>query len=285
MKTVLITGGTDGIGRGIALSCLQKGCQVIAVGSSAEKGQRLMAEADSLGKGAQLTFLQADLSLVSENRRIIKQVSNQVPNLDALVLCAASLCPQKAYSETKEGHEFTFSLYYLSRYVLCFGLKELLEKSSNPLILNVCAPGMKGKVHWNDIQMKEKYDGQSAQFHGSRLNDLLGVSFTEKDSVKKIHYLLFNPMAARTPGAAKMGEGNPLMKAMMKLYYRLAGKDVEEIVALHETLIHKLPASDSNGSGLYAYKLEQPVDLRMGTFEKEDARRLDEITAGMLHQI
>ncbi len=37
MKTILITGGTDGMGKGVAMHFLKKGDRVIVVGSSSEK--------------------------------------------------------------------------------------------------------------------------------------------------------------------------------------------------------------------------------------------------------
>ena len=110
MKTVLVTGGTDGIGKGLALHYLAQGYKVFAVGSSAEKGEKLMEEANN----PNLVFLQANLSLVSENLRIIKAVAEQVEVLDTLVLCAASLKPQPVYIETAEGIEFTFALPLLN---------------------------------------------------------------------------------------------------------------------------------------------------------------------------
>lgn len=273
MKTVLITGGTDGIGKGLVLHYLQEGCRVFAVGSSAEKGKTLAAEADNLGKG-NLTFLQADLSLVEENLRVAKSILQQTEALDVMVLCAASLKPQLSYTETTEGFEFTFALYYLSRYILCHQLKGLLEKAGEHTILNVAAPGMTGKVNWEDIQMKHKYNGQKAQFHGSRLNDLLGVSFGNSDKIK---FILFNPMAARTNGAAKMGDGNAFMKLTMKLYYKLLGKDVNEIVAI----INK-DVANTRTFGLSAYKLDKPVNISMETFDKANAEKLYLETATLL---
>lgn len=269
MKYILVTGGTDGIGKGLVLQYLKEGHQVYAVGSNAEKGQKLAAEVND----PNLTFLQADLSLVTENLRIVKILSEQVEALDALVLCAASLRPQSACIETTEGIEFTLALYYLSRYVLCHQLKELLEKSTEPVILNVAAPGMTGPVHWDDLQMKQRYNGQQAQFHGSRLNDLLGVWFTEHDAVKKIRYILFNPMAARTPGAAKMAGDKGLIKLMMTLYYKLAGKDVSEIVTIVGQDIAAV-----HESGLAAFKLDKAVDLKMRTFDQGNAEKLNAYT-------
>ena len=261
MKTVLITGGTDGIGKGLALRLLSEGCRVYVVSSNAEKGARLMAEAAN----PNLIFLQADLSLISENLRIASMLAKREDSLDALMLCAASLKPQASYQETSEGHEFTFALYYLSRYVLCRILKPMLDKAEAPVILNVAAPGMTGTLHLDDWQMKKQYDGQQAQFHGSRLNDLLGVWFTRNDSVGKIRYILFNPMAARTPGAEKMAGNN----RFMKLYYKLAGKDVPEIV---DIIMQNVEAT--RRPGLTAYKLSKAVNLKMKTFNPENAEKL-----------
>ena len=277
MKTVLVTGGTDGIGKGMVLSYLAKGYHVFAVGTSENKGNALIEEAEKLGSG-KVTFLKANLSLVEENRRVAKIVSEQVETLDALVLCAASLKAQPSYIETKEGIEFTFALYYLSRYILCYELKEMLEKAENPIIINVAAPGMKGPVYWEDLQMKENYDGQKAQFHGSRLNDLLGVWFCEKDLSKKIKYILFNPMAARTSGAKKMAGESGFMKVMMNFYYKFMGKDVDEIVDIINSDIEKTVKT-----GLSAYKLDQQVDLSMDTFELSNAEKLNRYTENLLN--
>ena len=277
MKTVLITGGTDGIGKGMVLSYLAKNYHVFAVGTSENKGNALIEEAEKLGSG-KVTFLKANLSLVEENRRVAKIVSEQEKTLDALVLCAASLKAQPSYIETKEGIEFTFALYYLSRYILCYKLKDMLEKAENPIIINVAAPGMKGPVYWEDLQMKENYDGQKAQFHGSRLNDLLGVWFCEKDLSKKIKYILFNPMAARTSGAKKMAGESGFMKVMMNFYYKFMGKDVDEIVDIINSDIEKTVKT-----GLSAYKLDQQVDLSMDTFELSNAEKLNRYTENLLN--
>ena len=277
MKTVLITGGTDGFGKGMVLSYLAKNYHVFAVGTSENKGDALLEEAEKLGSG-KVTFLKADLSLVEENRRVAKIVSEQEKTLDALVLCAASLKAQPSYIETKEGIEFTFALYYLSRYILCYKLKDMLEKAENPIIINVAAPGMKGPVYWEDLQMKENYDGQKAQFHGSRLNDLLGVWFCEKDLSKKIKYILFNPMAARTSGAKKMAGESGFMKVMMNFYYKFMGKDVDEIVDIINSDIEKTVKT-----GLSAYKLDQQVDLSMDTFELSNAEKLNRYTENLLN--
>lgn len=275
MKTLLITGGTDGIGRALAIHYLKDGYHVIAVGSSPAKGEKLISDTASMMEGGSLQFLQANLSLPSENQRVIEHVKNTWDHLDGLILCAASLKPQESYRETAEGYEFTFSLYYLSRFILSYGLKSLLEKSSSPFIVNVAAPGMKGEVNWDDIQFKNSYDGSKVQFHGSRLNDLLGVQFAASDPESHIRYILFNPMAAKTSGASKMASG--IYGMFMKLYYKLMGKTPEEIadiISQHVSFAH--------AAGLEAYLLRKPVDLSKPTFDPANAKRLDQMTRTLL---
>lgn len=281
MKTILVTGGTDGIGKGIVLKNLKEGNRVFAVGSREEKGKALIEEARQIGAGERIIFLQANLSLVKENMRVAKEIRKQTDSLDELVLCAASLKPRPAYMETEEGFEFTFALYYLSRHILCFQLKDILEKGNYPVIINVCAPGLTyGKIDWDDIQRKQNYSGQDAQFEGSRLNDLLGVYFTEKDTVRKIKYILFNPMAAKTNGASQMAGDKGIMKWMMKLYYKFAGKTVSEVVEIIYKDVEK-----TEKVGLTAYKLEKMVNLGMETYNRTDAERLNQYTSDLLKSL
>ncbi len=272
MKTILITGGTDGIGKALAKKYLAQNYRVIVVGSSEQKGKDFADEV----KNDNLIFKQANLSLVSENERIARYIKEEIQELDGVIFCAANLKPQESLIKTSEGFEFTFALYYLSRYYLSYALKELLEESENPFIVNVAAPGMKGNIYLDDLQMEKNYDGQKAQFHGSRLNDLLGVSFSQNS--KKVRYILFNPMAARTNGAKKMASGNLVMKWMMNMYYKFAGKDTDELANMIGQHIEKTPQDEK----LHAFLLEKQVDLSMETFDANNARLLAEKTKALL---
>lgn len=276
MKTILITGGTDGMGKGIAMHFLKKGDRVIVVGSSSAKGDIFYNEARQLGAEGRAIFLQANLSLVKENQRIIEEVKSRFHSLDMLVLCAVSLKFRETYSETQEGFELTFGLYYLSRYILSYGLKECLKKSDNPVIVNVCAPGMKGYINWDDLQNKNNFDSNKVQFHGSRLNDLLGVAFAQNDNIGKIKYVLFNPWAVQTSGVMDIYE-KPMMKMMMKLMYKIIGKPVEKAIVPIIDLLENPPKPS-----LSAFKQRQEVSLAMETFDQENAQRLFNITVELV---
>lgn len=276
MKTILVTGGTNGIGKGIAMDFLKKGDRVIVVGSSFTKGETFYNEAKQLGAEDRAIFLPADLSLVKENQRIMEEIKSRFHSLDIIVLCAQSQKYSATYSETKEGFEFTFGLYYLSRYILSFGLKGCLEKAENPVILNVCAPGMKGKVNWKDVQHQNGYNSIKAILHGSMLNDLLGVAFAENYKESKIKYILYNPSAVQTTGAMEAYE-QPVMKLMIKLLYKIVGKPVKEAI---KPIIHLL--ENPPAPSLSAFMGQKEVSLKMVTFDKNNAQRLFDLTKGLV---
>jgi NAD(P)-dependent dehydrogenase (short-subunit alcohol dehydrogenase family) len=269
MRTILITGGSAGLGKGIARYYLKKGDRVISVGSSIANGNAFLDEAKQIDAAERAFFIQADLSLISENQRLIKEIKNGFPVLGTLIFCAAK--HQREYIETAEGFEFTFALAYLSRFMLSYGFKDCLEKSDDPVILNVCGTGMKGNVNWDDLQHKNRFDTMKVMMHGSRLNDLLGVEFAKNDAVGKIKYMLYNPMAVQTPGMSDFSN------VWMKLIYKLIAKPIEKAVLPIIELLDNPPIRP-----LISYTQRKENSLSKETFDTNNAQRLFGITNQLL---
>jgi NAD(P)-dependent dehydrogenase (short-subunit alcohol dehydrogenase family) len=102
----LVTGGTSGIGYGVATQLIAAGWDVTIVGRNAARGAKIASES-----GAR--FLQADLSLLSEVSRVAQCITGPI---DALVMCAGIFQPEDI--RTVEGHELTFATNYLGRFAL-----------------------------------------------------------------------------------------------------------------------------------------------------------------------
>jgi len=109
-KTILITGGTTGIGKGLAMAFLKQGDRVIVVSSSAAKGEAFSEEAKQVGAEERAFFLQADLRLAQENKKVVEEVKRRFRSLDLLILCAQAQKLSTAYVETQEGFEQHFAL-------------------------------------------------------------------------------------------------------------------------------------------------------------------------------
>ncbi|WDM12966.1 SDR family NAD(P)-dependent oxidoreductase [Streptomyces lavenduligriseus] len=88
MKTIVVTGGTSGIGQALANTCLGRGDRVVVVAPDPVKGKKFLDTAQKAGAADRAVFIEADLSLVSENRRVIAEIEQRFAAVDVLVLCA-----------------------------------------------------------------------------------------------------------------------------------------------------------------------------------------------------
>jgi NAD(P)-dependent dehydrogenase (short-subunit alcohol dehydrogenase family) len=92
-KTILVTGASAGIGRGIAIACAGMGAQVIVTGRNTERLQETLA----LLEGEGHTYIAADLTIDAARTALVEQL----PVLDGVVQCAGvgSRVPCKMLSQ------------------------------------------------------------------------------------------------------------------------------------------------------------------------------------------
>lgn len=267
-KTVVISGGTDGMGRATALARLAKGDRVIVIGSSEAKGQALLDEAGS----PDLVFLRADLSSIAENERIVAHLTGSCQAVDALVLFANRIHRKRRV--TAEGLESTFALYYLSRHLLGQGLRPLLDASPAPVVVNVAGVGKTaGRILWDDPQQAERYSGVRAQLQAGRANDLLGVAAADGTG-GRARYVLYHP------GFTRSGTGsirNPVLRGTLRLLGRLFARPVADSVRPVVRWIDHPPQAP-----LTAVDRDRDVPLSLRTLDPQDAARLSAYTRTLL---
>lgn len=81
-KVAAVTGGTRGIGRGIADAFLAEGARVAINGRSAEKGAQALRE---MNVGARATFVQGDVTKKDDVEKLIAETVRQFGRIDILV--------------------------------------------------------------------------------------------------------------------------------------------------------------------------------------------------------
>ncbi|MGW4364182.1 SDR family NAD(P)-dependent oxidoreductase [Nocardia takedensis] len=274
MRTYVITGGTDGIGRGLGLHLLGRGDRVVAVASGAEKGARFLRDAADLGvDGDRARFLRADLATVAGMRRVVAEVADHTDAVDGLVLGAQRFRPRR--EETADGLEFTFALAYLSRYVLGHELFPLLEAAAAPVVLNIAGPGgLPGRINWADPQFRQGYKGMRAAMQGSRCNDLLGAHYPIRHPGARTRYVLYNPVFTRTAMADPLP---PARRLLTRAAAALFAQSVERAVVPLVDLLDDPPAPP-----VTAFRRRTPIPLTGTAFDPDAARHLDEFTAELL---
>jgi NAD(P)-dependent dehydrogenase (short-subunit alcohol dehydrogenase family) len=267
-KTVIISGGTTGMGRAVALEQLARGNHVTVIGSNEAKGRVLLDQAAD----PNLRFLRADLSSIAEVERVVAHVSEQHQAIDVLALFANRISPKR--KETSDGLEFTFALYYLSRYLLGHRLRPLLEAAPNPLVINVAGVGnTAGQIFWDDPQLTRRYSQVRAQLQAGRANDLLGVAFAGQ-AESKVRYVLYHPGFTRSGADA---HPNPLVQNVIKVLARFFARPVADSVRPIIKWIDRPPADP-----LSASDRGKPVSLSLKTLNPNDAGRLATYTEDLL---
>lgn len=269
MRTYVITGGTDGIGRGLAMHLLGRGDRVIAVASGEARGRALLEEAARIDAADRAVFVRADLSTLPGMREVIRRVTQVTDAVDGLVFGAQRFRPQR--EETPDGFEFTFALAYLSRYVLGHGLVAALERAPAPVIMNIAGPGgLPGTIHWDDLQLRDRYTGMRASMQASRCNDLLGVDFPRLHPGACTRYVLYNPGFVRT------GLADPLpapQRIILKSLALMFAQPVRKAIVPIVRLMDHPPAEP-----VAAFFRHRPVPLTGEDFDRERAKRLAEVT-------
>jgi NAD(P)-dependent dehydrogenase (short-subunit alcohol dehydrogenase family) len=169
-RTVLITGGTGGIGRATAQGLAAMGAQVAITGRDLARTEAAARDVRAAGGPAVEAFV-ADLSVLSEVRRLADEALRRLPRIDVLVNNVGGYWHTRHV--TADGLEHTFALNHLAPYLLTTLLLERLRQSGPSRVVTVSSNAQAmGRIDFDDLQGEHSYSGGSA-YNQSKLANLL----------------------------------------------------------------------------------------------------------------
>ncbi|MEV6348412.1 hypothetical protein [Actinoplanes sp. NPDC051851] len=245
MRTVVIAGGTRGIGGALASRLRAGGDEVVALGSA-----------------------DADLSSVAATRALLSRLPGRV---DVLVLAAGRFSQRRVV--TAEGLEQTFAIGVMARFLLAEGLRAALARSAAPVVVSLCGTGgiRAGRIHWDDLQLERGYRLFTATMQGARANDLLGVGFVAREP--RIPYVLYNPLMVDSGMHRYLDQPG---RAVMGVAARWFGESVGRAAARLEGLLAAPPSAP-----LTAWRRGTPVVVSGSGFDPVAAARLYGVLADL----
>lgn len=132
-NTILITGGSSGIGLELCKQFYKKNNKIVICGRSSEKLQKAKEQFP------EIEIIQCDLEQKQERKRLIEQIKTKFSNLNILINNAA-IVNKVDFLETENSLEMAESESAINFHApihLIKGLYETIRENKNPTIVNI----------------------------------------------------------------------------------------------------------------------------------------------------
>jgi len=160
-KTVLITGGSSGIGKATAIGLAALGARVAITGRDLGRVEAAAVDIRAATGNPAVDALAADLSSQAEVRRLAADVLDAYPRLDVLVNNVGGSWATRHV--TADGLEHTFALNHLAAFLLTNLLLDRLKASAPARVVTVSSNAQSlGKIDFEDLQGERNYSEQKA---------------------------------------------------------------------------------------------------------------------------
>ena len=174
MKTILITGSTDGIGKQTAFELARMGHEIILHGRNEMVGIILKEDIIRQTGNERIHYFNADLTDFAAINSLAEEIKSNFSKLDVLLNNAGVLQKHRQILET--GFEMTFMVNYLAPFSLTLQLLDLVRKSDEGRIVNVSSQAQGGSMDFDNLNGEKYYD----MYNAYGLSKLENCLFTYK---------------------------------------------------------------------------------------------------------
>lgn len=163
-QKILVTGATDGIGRGAAAELARRGARVLLHGRDAS---RLAAVRDAMAAEAgneDLETYVADFASLDDVRQLADRVRARHTSLDVLLNNAGigrGPRGRQTREESVDGYELRFQVNYLAPFLLQHLLLPALRRAAPARIVNVASVGQ-APIDFDDVMLERRCDSMHA---------------------------------------------------------------------------------------------------------------------------
>ncbi len=161
-KTVLITGGSSGVGRATASALSARGAEVVITARSLERA-RSAADEIERATGHQVHPMELDLASMMSVRGFCNRFLEEQSDLHVLINNAGTV--QAKRRETVDRLEMTMAVHYVGPFLLTSLLLDRIRQSAPARIINVSSRIHRlatNGIDFDDLQLEESYSSRKA---------------------------------------------------------------------------------------------------------------------------
>jgi retinol dehydrogenase 14 len=272
-RTVLVTGGSGGIGRATAMGLAAMGTHLAITGRDRGRTQDAAREIRAAGRG-QVDIFVADLSCQSQVRRLAGEVLQSLSRIDVLVNNAGGYWNTRHV--TADGLERTFAINHLAPFLLTSLLLDRLKDSAPARVVTVSSNVQAiGRIDFEDLQGERSYSGARAYNQSKLANVLFTYELARRLQATSVTANALHPGVVRTSFGAEDPSGvqrlfTPFMRPFMKAPGRGAA-----------TSIHLASAPDlEQVTGRY-FASSKPRRSSSRSYDQAAAARLWQVSADL----
>jgi len=272
LKTIVVTGGTSGIGEVAAIRLAEKGARIVLVARDKVRAEATMAKLKRANPSATHAVHFADLSSIAEMKRVASEIAAAEPSIDVLINNAGAVFTTR--QESVDGLEMTFAVNHMAYFVVTDVLLPKLKATPGARIVSTASMAhSSGKVDFDDLQMRKSY----STFRAYGTSKLMNILFT-RELARRLEGSGVTANCLHPGGVAtRFGSNNSgLLAAIFKVAISLVGISPEKGA---QTIIHLASSPDvATISGKYFYKCKI-IEPTAAAQNDADAKRLWDISA------
>jgi NAD(P)-dependent dehydrogenase (short-subunit alcohol dehydrogenase family) len=271
-RTVVITGGTSGIGEVAAVELARRGARLVLIARDPARADATLAKLRKANAGADHKLHIAELSRLSEMKRVAGEVRAAEPDIDVLINNAGALFNTRQVTE--DGLEMTFATNHMAYFAVTNLLLPNLKSGAR--IVSTASDAHRGaKLDFDDLQSGKRYSGFSVYGKSKLCNILFNRELARRIDGSGVTANCLHPGFVATRFGDQSGG---VLQTLVKIAKPIGAISPEEGA---KTIVYLASSPEVAGrSGGYYYK------NRIATPTKEaqndaDAKRLWDISAGL----
>ena len=274
-RTVLVTGGTAGIGKATALGLAAMGAHLAITGRDRGRAEDAAREIRAAG-GGQVDVFVADLSSQSEVRRLADEALQRLSRIDVLVNNAGGYWNTRHI--TADGLERTFALNYLAPFLLTSLLLGRLKQSAPARVVTVSSNMQAiGRIDFDDLQGERSYSGARAYNQSKLANVLFTYELASRLQAASVTANALHPGVVSTSFGAEDPSGvqrlfTPFMRPFMKTPAQGAA-----------TSVHLASAPDLEQMTGFYFANSKPRKSAKRSYDKAAAARLWHVSTDLVN--
>ena len=256
-KTVVVTGGTRGIGKEVARDLARRDARLVLLGRDPVRGNAAAAELREAA-GGDITFVPVDLSSLADVRRVAEELASRFDRLDVLVNNAAVVRSERR--TTIDGNEETLAVGHLAPFLLTELLLPALRRSAPARIVNVSSGVVKrAELSLDDVQSERGYTPLHAYARAKLLNLVWTFELARRLDGTGVSVFAVDPGIADT--GTHRDYPRPLAaRAVMRLVWLLLGRRFSPARAARSAVVAASAPELERRTGVFLDRNGRPVD-------------------------